>query len=81
VLEKVPEGQVFIVQVCPTGALSLRREGDKVKLVLIPEKCINCARCKENCDAFDYEPENVGVAVLVGGKMSNTGRGRGWAGY
>jgi sulfite reductase beta subunit len=75
VLEKVPESQVFIVQVCPTGALSLRREGDKMKLVLIPEKCINCARCKENCDAFDYDPENVGVAVLVGGKMSNTGMG------
>jgi sulfite reductase beta subunit len=75
VLEKVPESQVFIVQVCPTGALTLRREGDKVKLVLIPEKCINCARCKENCDAFDYDPENVGVAVLVGGKMSNTGKG------
>ncbi|MFB6470568.1 MAG: dissimilatory-type sulfite reductase subunit beta [Vulcanisaeta sp. AZ3] len=74
-LEKIPESQVFLVQVCPTGALSMRREGDKVKLTLIPEKCINCARCKENCDAFDYDPENVGVAILVGGKISNTGRG------
>jgi len=74
-LAKVQEGQIFLVQVCPTGALTLRREGDKVRLVLVGEKCINCARCKENCDAFDYEPENVGVAILVGGKMSNTGGG------
>jgi len=74
-LAKLPESQIFLVQVCPTGALSLRREGDKVKLVLIGEKCINCARCKENCDAFDYDPENVGVSILVGGKMSNTGTG------
>ncbi len=74
-LAKVKEAQIFLVQVCPTGALSLRREGDKVKLTLIGEKCINCARCKENCDAFDYDPEDVGVAILVGGKMSNTGGG------
>ena len=74
-LAKVKEEQVFLVQVCPTGALSLRREGDRVKLVLIGERCINCARCKENCDAFDYDPQNVGVSILVGGKMSNTGVG------
>ncbi|CCC81094.1 dissimilatory-type sulfite reductase subunit beta [Thermoproteus tenax] len=74
-LAKIPESQVFIVQVCPTGALSLRREGDKVKLVLIGDKCINCARCKENCDAFDYDPQDVGVSIVVGGKMSNTGGG------
>ncbi|MFN3804673.1 MAG: dissimilatory-type sulfite reductase subunit beta [Pyrobaculum sp.] len=74
-LAKVKEAQIFLVQVCPTGALTLRREGEKVKLTLIPEKCINCARCKENCDAFDYDPEDVGVAILVGGKMSNTGGG------
>ncbi|MEM1788224.1 MAG: dissimilatory-type sulfite reductase subunit beta [Pyrobaculum sp.] len=74
-LAKIQESQIFLVQVCPTGALSLRREGDKVKLVLIGDKCINCARCKENCDAFDYDPENVGVAILVGGRLSNTGGG------
>ncbi len=75
-LARIPESQVFLVQVCPTGALTLRREGDKIRLLLVPEKCINCARCKENCDAFDYDPENVGVAILVGGKYSNTGVGR-----
>ncbi|MFN7105403.1 MAG: dissimilatory-type sulfite reductase subunit beta [Pyrobaculum sp.] len=74
-LAKVKEAQIFLVQVCPTGALTLRREGDKVRLVLLGEKCINCARCKENCDAFDYDPEDVGVAILVGGKLSNTGGG------
>lgn len=72
-LAKIPEAQVFIVQVCPTGALTLRREGEKIRLLLIPEKCINCARCKDNCYAFDYDPEDVGVAILVGGRMSNTG--------
>jgi len=34
-LAKLPESQIFLVQVCPAGALTLRREGDKVKLVLI----------------------------------------------
>jgi len=74
-LAKIPETQIFLVQICPTGALTLRREGGKIKLVLISEKCINCGRCKDNCDAFDYDPKDVGVAILVGGRMSNTGSG------
>ncbi|ABL87352.1 dissimilatory sulfite reductase beta subunit [Pyrobaculum islandicum DSM 4184] len=74
-LAKIPESQVFLVQVCPTGALTLRREGEKIKLVLVGEKCINCGRCKDNCDAFDYDPKDVGAAILIGGKMANTGVG------
>jgi sulfite reductase beta subunit len=74
-LAKVPESQVFLVQVCPTGALTLRRQDGQVKLVLVGEKCINCGRCKDNCDAFDYDPEDVGVAILVGGRMANSGSG------
>jgi sulfite reductase beta subunit len=74
-LAKVPESQVFLVQVCPTGALTLRRQDGQIKLVLVGERCINCGRCKDNCDAFDYDPKDVGVAILVGGRMSNTGGG------
>ena len=79
-LAKVPEAQIILVQVCPTSALSLRREGEKVKLTLIPEKCMNCARCKENCDGVDYNPENVDVAILVGGRLSKPAAGPGWQG-
>jgi sulfite reductase beta subunit len=74
-LAKVPESQVFLVQVCPTGALTLRRQDGQIKLVLVGERCINCGRCKDNCDAFDYDPKDVGVAILVGGRMSNSGSG------
>ncbi len=74
-LAKIPESQIFLVQVCPTGALTLRRQDGQIKLVLVGEKCINCGRCKDNCDAFDYDPKDVGVAILVGGRMSNSGGG------
>jgi len=76
-LEKVKEAQIFLVQLCPTGALRLKRLPDgRITMELIEERCINCGRCKDNCDAFDYMPEDVGVAIVVGGKLSNTGVGR-----
>jgi sulfite reductase beta subunit len=74
-LARIPESKVFMVQVCPVGALRVKRVGEKFTLEIIEARCINCVRCKDNCDAFDYEPEEVGWGIIVGGRLSNTGTG------
>lgn len=55
---------------CPTGAI----RGDmKNKTVTVnPEKCMYCGNCYTVCPAMPIaDPENDGISIWVGGKVSN----------
>jgi len=68
----VPE----IAEVCPTGAIRVYpKEDGSVGLDIIRHKCIACGRCRDVCDWIEFDPSKAGVAILIGGKASNTGRG------
>lgn len=59
-----------VVASCPTGAI---RPNPKQKSVTVnPEKCMYCGNCYTMCPAMPIaDPLNDGVAILVGGKVSN----------
>ena len=68
----VPELQM----VCPVNAIeSFARPDGSVGINIIEKKCIGCGRCKDVCDHITWDPNKVGVSVLIGGKSSNTGVG------
>jgi sulfite reductase beta subunit len=68
----VPE----VAEVCPTGAIKVYGKQDgSVGLDIIRSKCIACGRCRDVCDWIDFDSSKAGVAILLGGKASNTGRG------
>jgi sulfite reductase beta subunit len=68
----VPE----VAEVCPTGAIKVYGKPDgSVGLDVIRSKCIACGRCRDVCDWMDFDASKAGVAILLGGKASNTGRG------
>jgi len=59
-----------VVASCPTGAI---RPNPKQKSVeVVEEKCMYCGNCYTMCPAMPIsDPENDGVAIMVGGKVSN----------
>ncbi|MFN3805455.1 MAG: dissimilatory-type sulfite reductase subunit beta, partial [Pyrobaculum sp.] len=65
-----------VAEACPTGAIKVYGKPDgSVGLDVIRSKCIACGRCRDVCDWIDFDASKTGVAILVGGKASNTGRG------
>jgi len=56
---------------CPTGAI---RPNPKLKSIEInAEKCMMCGNCTVVCPAIKImDPENDGVSIWVGGKVSNS---------
>jgi sulfite reductase beta subunit len=58
------------VAACPTGAI---RPDPKTKSVTInEEKCMYCGNCYTVCPALPLaDPENDGISIWVGGKVSN----------
>ena len=63
-----------LIASCPTGAI---RPNPKTKSVKInEEKCMYCGNCYTVCPSMKImDPENDGVAVFVGGKVSNSRSG------
>jgi len=59
-----------VIQSCPTGAI---KPNPKLKSVDVnPDKCMYCGNCFTVCPAMPIaDPENDGVAIFVGGKVSN----------
>ncbi|NOX20696.1 MAG: dissimilatory-type sulfite reductase subunit beta [Nitrospirae bacterium] len=55
---------------CPTSAISPDPAKKSVKIKL--EKCMYCGNCYSVCPAMPIaDPKNDGVAIVVGGKVSN----------
>lgn len=59
-----------IIAACPTGAI---RPNPKAKSITInEEKCMYCGNCAVVCPSLTImDPENDGISVWVGGKLSN----------
>ncbi len=61
------------VAACPTSAISPDPAKKSVKIKL--EKCMYCGNCYSVCPAMPIaDPKNDGVAIVVGGKVSNLRR-------
>jgi len=55
---------------CPTHAISPDPAKKSVKIN--PDKCMYCGNCFTVCPPIDiHDPENDGVAIVVGGKVGN----------
>ncbi len=55
---------------CPTGAI--RGDVAKKTVTLIEDKCMYCGNCYTICPAMPIaDPENDGISIWVGGKVSN----------
>ncbi len=63
-----------LIASCPTGAI---KPNPKLKSVEVnPEKCMYCGNCFTMCPSMPIaDPDNDGVALLVGGKVSNARSG------
>lgn len=63
-----------LIASCPTGAI---KPNPKLKSVEVnPEKCMYCGNCYTMCPSMPInDPDNDGVALLVGGKVSNARSG------
>ncbi len=67
-----------LVESCPIGDIAMIKDpktGRPVAAEIRGLVCNACARCRDKCDAVAYDPDEIGVCVLVGGKCSNTGYG------
>ena len=65
------------IAACPLGAIkpakAINSKGDEVKSVSVKaERCMFCGNCYTMCPAMPLaDPEGDGIAILVGGKVSN----------
>ncbi len=63
---------------CPLGAIkpskATREDGTEIKSVVVnAEKCMFCGNCYTMCPAMPLaDPDGDGIAILVGGKISNS---------
>jgi sulfite reductase beta subunit len=62
---------------CPLGAVKPAKatvDGEEIKSVSVTvERCMFCGNCYTMCPAMPMaDPEGDGIAILVGGKVSNT---------
>jgi sulfite reductase beta subunit len=66
------------ISACPLGAVKPSKEtnsaGEEVKSVKVnAERCMFCGNCYTMCPAMPLaDPEGDGIAILVGGKVSNS---------
>ena len=57
---------------CPTGAIKATTVDGKKSVVVNDEKCMYCGNCFTMCPSMPLaDEEGSGVAILVGGKLSN----------
>ncbi|HBI14904.1 MAG TPA: dissimilatory-type sulfite reductase subunit beta [Desulfobulbaceae bacterium] len=65
------------IAACPTGAIKPSKavvDGKEVKTVVVNNpRCMFCGNCYTMCPAMPLsDPEGDGIAILVGGKVSNS---------
>jgi sulfite reductase beta subunit len=71
VLHKVCEVPTLIAS-CPTGAIRPKSVDGKNSVEVIEEQCMYCGNCYTVCPAMPLnDPENDGISIWVGGKVSN----------
>ena len=71
ILPKVCEVPTLIAS-CPTGAIRPTTVAGKPSVEVIEEQCMFCGNCYTVCPAMPLnDPENDGLSIWVGGKVSN----------
>ena len=71
VLSKLCELPTLIAS-CPTGAIRTKTVDGKQSVEVVEEQCMFCGNCYTVCPAMPMnDPENDGVSIWVGGKVSN----------
>ena len=57
---------------CPTGAIRPHPDKNLKSVIVNEERCMYCGNCYTMCPALPcFDSERGGVALLVGGKVSN----------
>ncbi len=70
-LKKMCEVPTLIAS-CPTGAIRPATVDGKQSVEVIDEQCMYCGNCYTVCPAMPLnDPENDGISIWVGGKVSN----------
>ncbi len=66
-----------LLEACPVGDIKMitDEKGRPIGADIRGMTCMCCGRCHDFCDAIAYEPSEIGVMILVGGKCANTGAG------
>ena len=60
------------VAACPTGAIRPATVNGKPSVEVIEEQCMYCGNCFTVCPSMTMaDPENDGISIWVGGKVSN----------
>ncbi len=63
------------VAACPTGAVRPATVDGKQSLTVVEEQCMFCGNCFTVCPSMTMaDPENDGISIWVGGKVSNARR-------
>jgi sulfite reductase beta subunit len=71
ILPKICEVPTLIAS-CPTGAIRPATVEGKPSVEVIEEQCMFCGNCYTVCPAMPLnDPDNDGVSIWVGGKVSN----------
>jgi sulfite reductase beta subunit len=71
VLPRVCEIPTLIAS-CPTGAIRPATVDGKQSVQVVEEQCMFCGNCYTVCPAMPLnDPENDGISIWVGGKVSN----------
>ncbi len=68
-----------LLEACPVGDIKILKDekGRPVGAEIRGQTCMACGRCHDFCDAIIYDPAEIGVMVMIGGKCANTGVGPG----
>lgn len=60
------------IAACPTAAIKPKKVGDKKSVEVKNSRCMFCGNCYTMCPAMPLaDPEGDGIALWVGGKVSN----------
>jgi sulfite reductase beta subunit len=61
-----------LIASCPTGAIRPATVRDKASVEVVEEQCMFCGNCYTVCPSMPLnDPENDGLSIWVGGKVSN----------
>ncbi len=64
-----------LIKSCPKYAIKPKK-GNPKSITIAEEKCMYCGICYSMCEGIPiHDPENDGVSIWVGGKVSNTRKG------
>lgn len=68
----------LLLDACPVGDITMIKDpktGRPIGAEIRGMTCMACGRCRDFCDAIAYDPNEIGMSIMVGGRCSNTNVG------